>query len=79
MSNRMKTTRVKLPAPSREQAIAFFEGLAKDDKTVVVPDHLTRRQLRSMRRRVPVITVLQPALDHSNHTHTCQNPEHNHG
>lgn len=65
MSNRKKTMRVKTPAPTRQQAVEAFEKAAADNPAVVVPgEHdLTRRTLRSMRRRVPVMSVLGPALD----------------
>lgn len=63
MSNRKKTMRTKLPKPSAPDAIAAIAKLAEHDNDVIVPTHLNRRQLRSMRRRVPVMQVLQPALD----------------
>lgn len=77
MSNRKKLTRTKLPKPSMEDAIAAIGKAAETNPEIVVPTHLNRQQLRSMRRRVPVIAVLAPALDSassiSSHRHdpTC--------
>lgn len=67
MSNRRKQMRMKLPKPTLEQAqqrIAEATGV-NDAK----PGWLTRRQLRSMRRRVPVINVLDMIEAHDKEHH----------
>lgn len=58
MSNRFKLTCTKLPAPTLEAALKTYEKAAKIDPSIAVPTHLNRRQLRSMRRRVSLISTI---------------------
>lgn len=75
MSNRRKTMRTKLPKPTQEQGQQVLAALLERGDVESVPAHLSRRQLRAMRRRVPVMQVLQPALDWAakqpTHVHTA--------